>query len=480
MIDPALLSILVKQLAVVIALALIGAAVAERLGSFRWLGGLAAGLLLSGALLGNLAPAAHQWLITGGYHEQRSLAQARAETRAELETYMRQLAETGVSAGHVQTQRQLKQAERRATLQPLQAAVQQAQARHAKAIAGWTWAVILLAAFACGAGARLRQWRTSFADAAPMAIAAAVTAILLVLLLTRLIGGLDARGDVLLAAAALMTAVLCGGTPLHPNLTRLTRQSPATVNDDAAQLTQATPWLLAMIALVGLAMLPVAGLESTTMSVGGTESPTLRLRAGAGALLLLPLAAIAHFLIPHLTLRAVAAVGLVATGWFAAAIHPLVLAFAAGLTLRPRRGHAKDDPPATGDPAIWWVSPIIACAAALRINPSNADLSDVMIWGLLLAIVVGDGRALGAAFAGRTIGGRSTAHALRFAIAASVPGPLPLALTLALHIGGVLDHAMLAALLIAYALTALLAPLTLRLARTLWPDDEPPDPKPMQ
>jgi hypothetical protein len=57
---------------------------------------------------------------------------------------------------------------------------------------------------------------------------------------------------------------------------------------------------------------------------------------------------------------------------------------------------------------------------------------------------------------------------------------MPLALTLALHIGGVLDHAMLAALLIAYALTALLAPLTLRLARTLWPDDEPPDPKPMQ
>jgi len=517
MIDPALLTIVVKQLSVVIALALVGAAAAERLGSFRWLGGLVVGCLLSSAVAGTVAPGGYQRLFIGGAAERAAVARAEqgvAEAKHRVDQYIAELQATGVTDGHVVSQRSLKRAEwvepAARALAAAQARLTAAKARHARVRLALTWAAALLAAAGAGMATRWRRWWPTLADAIPVALSAAVVAGLTAAAGAALLGRLNdpAGGEATFWLVGLMIGCGIGAVPLAGHwVERLDRHGAAPSLDDRAALAQATALLLALAAMVALAAMPAAGLlEHAATDAGGGESPTafeqVRWAAMIGAIALAALALAGgrwlggRFGGP--TTRVILALALATTGWFALAIHPLPLAFIAGLiaadgtqqpprqsqapSINPRPGafplktRRTDAEHTAGDRLLWLAGPIIAALVAMRV-----DFNAPSIWLVLVtALVLGDARAIGAWLGARLLAGRSTGTGMRIGVANSVGGALPLAAAFALHAGNLIDAPLFNALILAAGLVTLLAPPTLRLARAVWPDDEPPDASPMQ
>ena len=137
----------------------------------------------------------------------------------------------------------------------------------------------------------------------------------------------------------------------------------------------------------------------------------------------------------------------------------------------PPAERQADAGPTAGDRLLWFVAPVAAALVAMRV-----EFAAPSTWLVLVAaVVLGDGRAIGAWLGARLLAGRSTGTGLRVGVANSVGGPLPLAVAFALHAGGIIDPALFAALVLAAGLTTLLATPTMRLSRAVWPDDEPAD-----
>lgn len=97
--------------------------------------GIILGALLSGAVLGNVSPAAHHRLFIGGYELQRQLEQMQREHLQVLD----RLEASGVTEVAVEEQRREFESERI----PLQAELQQARNDHLDRLAGLAGALIL-------------------------------------------------------------------------------------------------------------------------------------------------------------------------------------------------------------------------------------------------------------------------------------------------------------------------------------------------
>lgn len=490
MIDPTVLHILLPQVAAAAGLSLVGAAVAERLGGFRWLGGLAVGLLLSGAVLGQLAPGLHGRLFIGGVDEQRALDARRLQVEADV----RALDATRVSRGHVEAMAE----EWMAGVEAGEKRVEAIRARYAAVLDGWATAAALMLAFACGAGARLRRWMPSFVDAAPLALAAAAAAGGGVLIAIRIFGRPDPGGDASLAFAALLLAVVCGSTPLARSWAsrcgrRADDRGAASATDDQPDVAQSAALLLALAAMIGLAMMPTTGQGDGAAAGDPAGPPAFGYAAAAAAAGLAVAALLVGRFVKPATLRGLGALALIAGGWFALQVHPLALALLGGLAVCVPRGDGEDrdgrdaaDGPDDDDGGraprdwrdglLWFIGPVAACAVAMRVDLAAAGPAALVGWAVLLAIVIGDARALGAWLGGRTLGGRSTGQAVRLGVAACVGGPLPLVLATAAS--EAIGEAMLAAVVLAHLLVGGVAPLVMRWSWALWPGDrdggEPP------
>jgi Kef-type K+ transport system membrane component KefB len=162
----------------------------------------------------------------------------------------------------------------------------------------------------------------------------------------------------------------------------------------------------------------------------------------------------------YLMLLGVIAVAAVVNVWLGAAL----LAFAAGVIWLAR---LPGESPAWSQGATW-----LGCAVAGLVG-LQIDLAAGFDWlaVLLLWIACGDGRATGALFGARFLANRSWPASWRVALDSYPGGPIALFIAALAAAAGLIDHRLFASLVIAQALTALLARPARRIITNMMPTE---------
>lgn len=452
------LTLVLTQLAVIAAVALPLAAVARVFGRPGWVGGVIAGVLLSSAVLGRIAPGAFDALFVGGAALQARVADTRAEiarTQADLESF-------GVTPEAIPL-------ELEAPRQRLAELEDQLQALQDRRRQQWLWLTLALVTL----GAAAAGWRSaglfqgaSINEAMPIAVAAlvvvAVAATLGAMLAGRMMPG--ESGTLWFAgllagcvsAPVLMPRAIAG--PLVAGRSDLEREDLLRLGGSSSGLMLLIGWLtlmlmasdaagadpaiwptlvrglgLLLIGLLGLVIAPP--LLSRSVRRGGRIVPAL------AAALAVALVAVGH-------------------GW-GGLMLPMLGWFVGGM-FAPRRllPTPRDDDPATGGGLAAMLGVVAAAAVAMH--------SDIIAgFDLVLVIVVllsfGDAKAIGVMLGVRWFAGRRWIDGLRLGAAAGAGGVMPLALAWSAYHVGFVGVELLTALTLASLAGGLIAPTLLRL-----------------
>lgn len=392
------ITVLMIQGLALLAGGLIGGAIAHRLGTPRLVGALLIGLLLGPTVMGRVAPGAYRYLIAGGYEQYdqlRRFDRERAEGR-------RVLRETGVSEAAVDEY----DAETRRQRQTLQAELERGEASHEAAFFALTMLTVLPLLLAEGwhfGAARPR----GLARALPVALACVLTAAAL----AALFGWLLLRTE-WVDPEGIGRGVWLGGIVLG-----------------CAAISPVTAGHL----LAGRKDEQDRPLEEATRGVAlvGAIAVWAAVAIAAARLAPAPMDAFDHPITPFLPLLALA-LG-VAGFLLGAAVPPI------------------------GRTAFWFI-PLEALLAAML--GARVDLIVDFDWllTLLVLIALSDGKSLGAVVGGGLFHRRSFWDGMRLGAAVGTGGPLTLALLLLLRAVGWIDAALMTALVLAVALTAIIGP----------------------
>ena len=486
MLEPALLEVLLTQLLLLFAAALLCSWAAGRLklAQPRLVGGLLAGILLGPTVFGRLAPECHEYIFLGTADQRQTL-----ETHMhEREQTRRSLADTGVTSVAVEEFDRRAAAERFEFERAL-ADAQSQQTANLRRLVMW----LALPLFLLGAAAEVRDRRVVqfWRDAVPVGVSVVVIAGALAagaawLMLGQ--GWIDAPPASPTAwSTGLVLGCCIAALPLSRRLlSRLRRKAESPEADETPEIVRGAAavnvmlvWLAILIivpvlvvdgeshvasialrsVIVNIATIVILAAIATVV-VRGLVDPIVGYlqqraqldRAWSGSVTLLLVIALTAAMGWALSWRTAACGGALLAGFLVAA-SPHLRGVAGGLESLTR----------------GVAAPIIVAFAALQVDfVSHFD----WVLALIVLVLCGDGKALGAMVGLGVVAGRSGVASLRTGAALSAGGVMPVAVALLLHQAGLIDAPVLAALLIAAFATAQVVVPALTVINNIWPSGE--------
>ena len=484
--EPALLEVLLTQVLLLFAAALFCSWVAGRLklAQPRLVGGLLVGVLLGPTVFGRVAPEYYEHIFLGTA-DQRQALEAYVHERQQTR---KSLADTGVTSAAVEEFDRRTAAER----SKLERALVDAERQHTanlRRLVMW----LALPLFLLGAAAEVRDRRVVqfWRDAVPVGVSVVVIAGALAagaawLMLGQ--GWIDTPPASPIAwSTGLVLGCCIAALPLSRRLlSRLRRKAESPEADETPEIVRGAAavnvmlvWLAILIivpalvadgdsqvvsiplrsvivnlaTIVILAAIAFAAVRGLIDPMVGYLQRRAQLdRAWSGSVMLL------------LAIALTAAMGW-ALSWQTAACGGALLAGFLVAASPHLRGVAGGLEPLTRGVA----APIIVAFAALQV-----DLVSHFDWVLVLLVLIlcGDGKALGAMVGLGVVAGRSGVASLRTGAALSAGGVMPVAVALLLHQAGLIDAPVLAALLIAAFATAQVVVPALTVINNIWPSGE--------
>jgi len=465
-----MLDSLAVQAVVALVLALPAAALGARLGLPRLVVPAVVGLLLSSAVLGNLAPDAHRLLVRGGYAEQQAYETQREQLQSALDSFADDITPAGAEEARQSMQAQI---------EPLRQAVDEAEAERRQLRRDLTWLAATLALLACGAMTRWSAIRPIMTEAALFGLFMLVGAALVATAGAALLGRMTVDPDAPRWLEGLILGCAAGGTPIGLHLLgRFRRDAIDPALDDRPSLAEGATIMVGLIVWVGLSLISAEAPAS-----GVAAQPSLNLTAALATAGLIVAGIVAGFLLndwprasrgspvgdaPRILLAALLGAGAV----IVLGVHPAAAAWIVGLTLAPEAADSQHDSEAGERTVAGRAADILIPVTALLIA-SRVDLAAPSIWLVLVVLIAsGDGKALGMMFATRVFGGRSWGAAMRLGAVISAGGVLPMAVALALREAGLIDPALFTALVVGSIVTSALArPVMAMLERSLELDE---------
>ncbi|MBI1372276.1 MAG: hypothetical protein GC159_05885 [Phycisphaera sp.] len=459
MMDPHATTLLAGQLALLMGVGALLARGAEWLGQPRLVGALLAGVLLGPMVFGDLAPETYERVMVGASAERAALHEMDVNTAKAIddakaiqvtEVYVKQL-----------------EAERPKKLAPLQEALDRAEAEASRPLGWAVLGAIVVALLAVGRRTSL-FWATPRFHAPAMGLTGVLICGALTCWLIPLLGFGPSEGSSMTADLWLMGALVgCGATAAPWLVSRPTGAPP-----EASAAASVTDAMLASAALVPFvaagyvidAAWRLAPVDDPSQALSwGSLTIVSGVAAAAFLVLLLGMPALLGARRQRWVIRRYEPAGIatlvvtvtVATMWFAATLgwHPAVGALIAALVLSTQPAVAQFLDRTLGPVADYAAEPLVIAYIGTQLT--FAGFSPWL--ALVVLILFGDGKAIGAMGVGWFALRQSAEQAFRTGTAIATGGFIPLVIALMLRQANVIDDPLFASLVLANLVTAVVA-----------------------